>query len=63
MPDLLFGCGVAYAAVFLLLSVAGDPMRAVLPIALVPLFNLVTSAPHYGATLLRVYERREDRRA
>ncbi len=63
VPDLLFGCGVAYAAVFLLLSVAGDPMRAVLPIALVPLFNLVTSAPHYGATLMRVYERREDRRA
>ena len=63
VPDLFLGCGLAYALVFVFQSVSGDGLRAMAPIALVPLFNLLTSSPHYGATLLRAYERREDRRA
>ena len=62
-PDLFLGCGLAYALVFIFQSISGDGLRAFAPIALVPLFNLLTSSPHYGATLLRAYERREDRRA
>src|SRR5690606_34681997 len=61
-PDLLLGCGVAYAGVFALLALRGPELRALVPMGLVPLVYLVTSAPHYGATLLRVYERREDGR-
>jgi hypothetical protein len=61
VPDLLLGCGVAYLAVFALLTAQGAGMQALLPIGFAPLVYLVTSAPHYGATLLRVYERREDR--
>ncbi len=61
-PDLLFGCGLVYAAVFVALSVAGDAFRSVFPFALaiIPI-NLISSA-HYGATALRAYERADDRR-
>jgi tetratricopeptide (TPR) repeat protein len=62
-PDLLFGCGGAYALVFVALLLAGDGVRQLAPHGLLPLAILVTSIPHYGATLLRVYERAEDRRA
>ena len=61
IPDLLLGCGGVYAVAFVVLSVAGAQVRAALPFSVVPLLYLVTSAPHYGATLLRVYERPEDR--
>lgn len=61
--DLLLGCGVAYAAVFALQGLAGDALRAALPYGLMPLVALALATPHYGATILRVYERREDRRA
>ena len=63
VPDLLWGCGVAYALVFALLSIDGPSMRSLLPVGLLPLAILFTGIPHYGATLLRVYARREDRRA
>lgn len=63
LPDLLLGCGLAYAAFFLVLACAGDAVRRVVPYELAPLLALATGAPHYGATLLRVYERREDRQA
>jgi hypothetical protein len=61
--DLLFGCGLAYAAIFVVLAAAGDRVREALPfgIALVPI-NLVLSA-HYGATAIRAYEKASDRRA
>lgn len=64
LPDLFLGCGLAYALVFVALSLAGPQIRGLEPVALIP-FLLVTFAgvPHYGATLLRVYERAEDRRA
>lgn len=62
-PDLLLGCGVGYAAIFAALVFAGPEMRLAIPFALGPLVLLVTGTPHYGATLLRVYETRRDRRA
>jgi tetratricopeptide (TPR) repeat protein len=55
-PDLLFGCGLAYAVVFALQCVAGEELRAWIPLAVLPMATLLVSAPHYGATLLRVYD-------
>jgi hypothetical protein len=62
VPDLLIGCGLAYVPVFLLLLFLGLNIQQVLPLAIMPLFALFVSTPHYGSTLLRVYERAEDRR-
>jgi hypothetical protein len=61
--DLLLGCGLGYAALFVVLAAAGPEVRAAVPVALFPILALLSGTPHYGATLLRVYERREDRRA
>lgn len=62
-PDLLLGCGVGYAFVFVAMVLMGPSFRGLLPagIALLPI-NLISSA-HYGATAVRAYERAEDRRA
>ncbi len=62
-PDLLFGCGGLYTLVFatLLLS-AGSWLREAQPAVVLPLVALFAGSPHYGATLLRVYENRRDRR-
>ncbi len=60
--DLLFGCGLISAFAFLALAIDGPAVRAILPFAWTPLLLLVTGIPHYGATLLRVYEQRADRR-
>lgn len=60
--DLLLGCGLGYALLFTVQVLAGATLRAWLPFALLPLLTLTVSGPHYGATLLRVYQRREDRR-
>jgi tetratricopeptide (TPR) repeat protein len=62
-PDLLLGCGLLYALLFGVLVVAGPALRSAQPYALFPLLILALSVPHYGATLLRVYERRSERRA
>lgn len=62
-PDLLFGCGLLYAVVFGIFLVAGPELRSAQPSLLFPLLILALGVPHYGATLLRVYERRRDRRA
>jgi hypothetical protein len=62
IPDLLFGCGVLYAVFFVLQVFAGDRMRAIFPLEYQPFLALALGTPHYGATLLRVYERSEDRR-
>lgn len=59
-PDLLLGCGLAYALIFILLTVAGNQIQAIMPLALMPVLTLVFSVPHYGSTLLRVYERSSD---
>jgi len=60
--DLLFGCGGLYAVYFLAAAFAGPEIRALAPVSLLPLGALILGAPHYGATLLRVYERSKDRR-
>ena len=57
--DLVLGCGVGSIAVSVLMVFQANTLAALVPGAiLVLLFSL----PHYGATLLRVYELREDRR-
>ncbi len=61
IPDLLFGCGVAYMAVFVGLAIAGPGVTLWLPASILPLLTVVAGGPHYGATLLRAYERKEDR--
>ena len=61
LPDLLIGCGLLYALALPAFFVYGSEIRARQADALMPLLVLLLSLPHYGATLLRVYERREDR--
>ena len=63
VPDLLLGCGGIYLGVFLALGAAGDWIEGLLPLGLLAIPILALSVPHYGATLLRVYERKEDRSA
>jgi hypothetical protein len=63
LPDLLFGCGVLYALAFAAHTVAGPAIRGVTPSFLLPLLLLVLSTPHYGGTLVRVYDQRRDRQA
>jgi len=63
LSDLLFGCGLLYVLAFAAHSVAGPSLRGVTPGYLLPLLILLLSSPHYGATLLRVYEQRRDRRS
>jgi len=62
-PDLLFGCGLLYVLAFGLFLVAGPELRSAQPSLLFPVLILALGVPHYGATLLRVYERRHERRA
>ena len=63
VPDLLLGCGLWYAVAFCAFVFAGTGIREGGAASLLPFIVLFFSTPHYGATLLRVYERREDRRA
>ena len=60
-PDLLLGCGLAYAAVFVGMLLVGHEMQAWIPLGLLPLGSLLLGTPHYGATIVRAYERRADR--
>jgi len=62
VTDLVFGCGLAYGLLFLLQVFDGARMREVFPLEYQPLLAVMLGMPHYGATLVRVYERREDRR-
>ena len=62
LSDLTLGCGIGYMAAFVLLAAAGQQIETVLPLGLMPLALLLLSVPHYGATLLRVYEKPENRR-
>jgi tetratricopeptide (TPR) repeat protein len=63
VSDLLFGCGLAYAAVFALQCAAGSVLRDAIPLGALPLAALLVSTPHYGATLLRVYDDAREREA
>ncbi|MEM7411570.1 MAG: hypothetical protein AAF430_15160 [Myxococcota bacterium] len=60
--DLLLGCGGAYLVVFLAIAAFGGGVMRVLPLEVLPILVLFSGVPHYGATLLRVYERPSDRR-
>ncbi len=63
VSDLLLGCGGLYAIVLVAFAIEGPELRAEEAIWLGPLLVLLLGAPHYGATLLRVYEQRASRRA
>jgi len=62
VPDLFLGCGILYGVVVAIYAIAGSQLRALHPVYLLSLLILLTTMPHYGATLLRVYEHRADRR-
>jgi len=62
-PDLLLGCGLGYLLIVAGFAAAGIEHASVAVLGLVPLISILTGTPHYGATLLRVYETREERRA
>lgn len=59
--DLMLGAGLIYLPILGALWLAGPTVQSWLPAALMPLYALAFSTPHVGATLLRVYERPEDR--
>jgi hypothetical protein len=60
VPDLFLGCGLGYGALAMVAaSLPGDPATLLLWGGLL---TALVGMPHYGATLLRVYEHREDRR-
>ncbi len=63
LPDLLFGCGVLYALAFLAYSFAGTAIRGATPAFVLPMLIFLLSSPHYGGTLVRVYDQRRDRQA
>jgi len=63
LPDLAIGCGLAYAGIFAIFSLAGPGLISSLPVVLGALITLLLSGPHYGGTLLRVYENRADRQS
>jgi hypothetical protein len=60
--DLLWGAGLAYVLLFAGFMVSGARMMSVLPAWFMMFLVIFLSVPHYGATLLRAYEREEDRR-
>jgi hypothetical protein len=60
-PDLLLGCGLLYAIFMTAYAFRGAELRAVTPQFFMPLLILLFSMPHYGATLVRVYEQRRER--
>ena len=62
LPDLLIGCGLLYALALPAFFAYGGEIRAHQADALIPVLVLLVSLPHYGATLLRVYAEKEDRR-
>jgi hypothetical protein len=61
VTDLLLGAGLLYVGVFVLQSVFGAELRAAVPLSVYTTITLVLGAPHYGATLLRVYADRSER--
>jgi len=60
--DLLFGAGLVYLPILALSLAAGSDLR-IGSLSLMPLFVIFIGNTHLGATLMRVYERREDRHA
>lgn len=62
VADLMLGCGLLYALVSVVFLLDGGAVFRSVPIMVPALLIALVSAPHYGATLMRVYDRREDRR-
>jgi hypothetical protein len=62
LPDWLLGAGAAYLLTVPLLLLAGGAVGEQWPFAVAWVVAIAINGPHYGATLLRVYERREERR-
>lgn len=61
--DLLVGCcGIYVLSIPLLLGITMSSGTRHWPAALTILLGISINAPHYGATLVRLYERAEDRR-
>jgi len=60
--DLLVGCGGLYILLFVSMVIAAPQVNAAIPRLILPLLILLLSVPHYGATLLRVYQERAERR-
>jgi hypothetical protein len=61
--DLLLGCGGLFSIAFVVFALAGKEFFASLPPAVPALLVYLIGMPHYGATLVRVYDHRDDRRA
>jgi hypothetical protein len=61
VPDLLLGCGLLYWVLFAAFLVAGAELRGMQAAYVFPALILLLSGPHYGATLVRVYEQRTER--
>ena len=61
--DLLIGCGLGYALMIPLLYVVNKTTGlSAWPGAVAMALSLLVNTPHYGATIVRVYEAREQRR-
>ena len=63
VPDLLLGCGLWYFVAFELFALYGREIRFGGGLLWAPILMMLFGVPHHGATLLRVYESRRDRRA
>ena len=61
--DLLLGCGGLFSIAFAAFALAGPERFAALPAAVPALLIYLVGMPHYGATLVRVYDHRSDRRS
>ncbi len=61
IPDLLLGCGLLYVVLFVAFVTAGSEIRGFQAHYVFPALILLFSGPHYGATLVRVYEQRAER--
>jgi len=62
-PDLLLGCGLAYIlSIPCLLYMSAGAESARWPVLAISIMALFANSPHYGATLVRVYDARQDRR-
>jgi hypothetical protein len=63
VADLLLGCGVWYLLALVLFIFIGADFRLGWGGIFAPLLMLIVGVPHHGATLVRVYEHRRDRKA
>jgi hypothetical protein len=61
--DLLLGCGGLFTLLFVFFAAAGPAFFTALPLAVPALLVYLVGMPHYGATVVRVYDHRDDRRA